>query len=266
MRTCLASLGALMLLSAGCVIAVVDRSSDGRPWPVSSEFRKTLDLASGGVVTLDNADGDIEISGWENKRVDIRAYRSRELPASAGIYFLGRRFSPPDVTTEMSGDKVTIKTGSGRKNNNGGIVDYVLKVPRPIRLDRIRNRHGDIDISDVYGRVVVIAEEGNVTVANSSGSLDIRLERGSVEAELLDLRPGDGIRIEAGRGDITLFLEPGVAASFSLQAPAGTISSEIDLGQPLPAGTVSAITGEGGATLAVTTLQGNIRIRKVEGT
>lgn len=257
-------LTALILLSAACVIAVVDRSNEEHPWPVRSEFRKTMRLVLGGVVVLDNTDGDIEISGWEEERIDITAYRSRELPASAGIHFMGRRFSLPEIMTQAAGETVMIKTEGEQGVKNGGTVDYALKVPRSIRLDRISNGQGDIRISDIYGRVVVEASEGRVTIGNYSGSLEIRLKRGPVEVELLDLRPGDIVRINVGQGDVVLYLEPGIAAAFSLEAPAGTISSELDLQQPLPARKVASKTGDDGASLEVTALQGSIQIREVE--
>lgn len=263
-RKAIPMLAVLMILSAACVIAVVDRSTDGRPWPVRSEFRKSMDLASGGIVILDNTDGDIEVSGWGEERVEITAYRSRDLPASAGVHFMGGRFSPPDIMTQAAGEAVTIKTEGEKREKDRGTVDYFLKVPRSVRFDRISNGQGDIRISDIYGRIFVDAGKGRVAIGNYSGSLEIRLEQGSVEAELLDLRPEDNVRIKVGMGDVVLYLEPGIAASFSLETSSGTISSELDLRQRLPARKVASKTGDDGALLEVTALQGSIRIRKVE--
>ncbi len=255
----------LILSAAACVIAVVDRSSEGQSWPVQSQYHRALGMKSGGVLILENTDGDIEISGWEEKKVDITASRRRDLPSSGGIYFLGKRFSPPDIRTEGTGDTVKIKTEKERDRESGEIVHYILKVPRSIRINGVSNGRGDIRISDVYGKAVVAAQEGRVEVINYSGSLDIRLGNGNVEAELLDLRPEDSIRIEVERGDIAVYLDPGISARFSLEAPAGTISSEIDLNQPVSSQKVSSTTGEGGVSLELTALQGDIKIRKVEG-
>jgi hypothetical protein len=255
----------LMFTAGACVIAVVDRSSEGQSWPLQSEFHKTFDLESGGVFNLDNGEGDIEISGWAEEKVDVVAYRSRHLPPEAGLYFLGGRFSFADIRTQKRDGTVNVRTEGDGYKENGSIVHYVLKVPRSVRLDRVRNGRGDILISGIYGRAVVESKEGRVAIENFSGSLDIRLENGSVEAELLDPRPDDIVQIKVERGDIVVYLEPAIAALFSLEAPAGDISSEIDLDLPLPARKVSAKTGGGGVTLELTALQGDIKIRKVEG-
>lgn len=264
-RTTIALMASLIILGSACVIAVVDRSSDGQSWPIQSEYHRALELKSGGVLILENTDGDIEISGWEEDKVDITAYRRRDLPPSGGIYFLGKRFSSPNIRTQSTGETVKIKTEEERDKEDRSSVHYVLKVPRSIRLDGVISGRGDILISGLYGRAAVDAKEGRVAIENYSGSLDVRLENGSVEAELLDPRSEDSIRIQVGRGDIVVYLEPGIAARFSLEAPAGNISSEIDLSQPLPAQKVSATTGDGGVTLELIALQGDVKIRKVEG-
>ena len=254
----------LAFSSSACVIAVVDRSSEGQSRPIHSEYHKSLDLESGGVINLENSNGDIEISGWTEDRVDVTAYRRRDLPSKAGLYFWGNRFSPADIQMKRTGEAIRIKTKEEGYEEDGSIVHYILKVPRSVRLDRISNGRGNILISDVYGQAVVNAKEGRVGIENYSGSLEVRLERGSVEAEVLDLRPVDSVRISVDRGDIVIYLEPGIAARFSLEAPSGNISSEIDLNQPLPARKVSSTTGDGGVSLELTALQGDIKIRKVE--
>ena len=46
-------------------------------------------------------------------------------------------------------------------------------------------------------------------------------------------------------------------------APAGNIFSELELGQSLPAKKVSAKLGDGQASIELTAVEGDIRIRKV---
>lgn len=266
MRKKILALSALaVILSNACVIAVVDSSSGGRYLPRAT-FRKTLDLDPGSAVTLENVDGDIEIKGWREERLEVTAEAGREGPLSPGIHFLGWRLSPPDVEVKRTDGSVRISTKGDGYGGSHGRVDYFLKVPQSVNLDSIRNGRGRIAVSDVYGRSLLDGEEGEITVSNYSGSLDIRLGTGRVEAELLDLRPQDIIRIKVERGDIVLSLEPEAAAQIMAEAPGGSISSELDLGQPLPAKKVSAKLGAGRASIELTAGQGDIKVRKVEET
>ena len=264
-RTIFTLLSIIMLMSCACVIAVSDPNSSGQYWP-KSQFRKGLDLKPGSAVALENSDGDLEISGWENERIEISAERGGEYPKTGGIYFLNRRFSRPDVRVQSAGDSVRIWTRESGYEDERDVVNYVLQVPHSVNLDSIRNGRGRIVIADIYGRSLLDAEEGEIKISNYSGSLDVRLGSGAVEAELLDLRPQDSVRVRVESGDIVLLLEPDVAAQLIADAPAGGIFSEIELGQTLPAKKVSAKLGAGQASIELTSVKGDIRIRKVEET
>ncbi len=251
------------ILSGACVVAVVDPAAQGRSWPQAS-FQKSLSLKPGGSISLENLSGDIQISGWKEERVEITAQNGRETAPSGGIYFIGHRFKPPDVRVRATADSVRIKTNESGYEDGDSKVDYILNVPRSVNLDSVRNGRGRITISDVYGRAVLDADEGAVSISNYSGSLDVRLGSGEVEAEVLDLRPQDSVRIKVERGDIVLLLEPDAAAQLMADSPAGNVSSEIDLGQTLPAKKVTARLADGRATIELTAVQGDIKIRKVE--
>jgi DUF4097 and DUF4098 domain-containing protein YvlB len=248
------------LLCAACVVAVVDPAAQGRSWPQTS-FQESLSSNPEGHHPGE-PEGDIQISGWKEERVEITAQWPRNRAFLRTI--LSATVSNPDVRVRATADSVRISTKPGGYDDEDNVVHYVLNVPRSINLDSVRTARGKILISDVYGRAVLDADEGSVNVGNYSGSLDIRLGSGEVEAEVLDLRPQDSVRIKVERGDIVLFLEPDAAAQLMAEAPAGAVSSEIDLGQPLPARKVTARMAEGQATIELTAVQGDIKIRKVE--
>lgn len=254
----------VVALSTSCVVAVVDDRNPERSWYPKSEFHKTLALKSGGTLSLENANGNIKIQGWDEERVDITAVEKRGYPRSPRFYFYGTRELEPDIQIQSSDDMIRIKTPTAGKEDEFRLVHYDLRVPRSIKLNGIRNGRGDIQIADVFGSVQIGQEEGDITLKNFSGAVDIALVSGSVEAELLDIRPEDEVRIKTEQGDIVLYLEPGAGAQLEANAPEGDISSDIDLKQPLPAKTVSVRLGEGGASISLSALHGVIKIKKVE--
>lgn len=264
-RTALCMLVLAGLLCGACVVAFVDPAAQGRYWPLAA-FRKSLDLKPGGSVALENGNGDIVISGGESDKVEINAQRGGQAPPSPGIHFIGQKFSPPDVHVRAASGSVTIKTSENGYGGEKDAVDYLLHVPRFANLDSVRNGRGRVSISDVHGRSVLEAEEGEVKISRYSGSLDIRLGGGNVQAEVLDLKPQDSVRIKVERGDIVLLVEPDASARLTADAPAGKVTSEFDLGQPLPAQKVTARLAEGMAVIELAAVRGDISIRKVEKT
>lgn len=261
-RAVLAFLAMITLLSSACIIAVENPHSKGTFWPKGT-FHKSLDLKPAAAVSLENGHGNIEIFGWKDERIDVSAVGSRGAPKSAGIYFIGDRFSPPHVHVQNKDNLVMIKTDQAEYEDREDVVHYLLQVPHSVNLDSIRNGRGNIVASGIYGRALLDEDEGEIKVSNYSGSLDVRLGSGTVEAEVLDLRPQDSVHIKVERGDIVLWLEPDVAAQLIGEAPAGNILSELELGQPLPAQKVSYKLGDGQASIELTALGGDILIRKV---
>jgi hypothetical protein len=253
-----------LLLSASCVIAVVDpRYPDRVPYP-RGELNRTLPLKSGGQIQLENSGGNIEILGWDEEQVDLRVVERTGPPPTGGIHISGWRSRDPKVDIQGSDETITIRTRKTGDKDEFRQVDFNLRVPRSIELTGIRNGRGNINLSDIYGSARIVAGEGDVEIRNFSGSLDVELKRGSLEAELLDLRAQDEIRIQVEEGDIIVYLETAVAAELEADAPGGEVTSEIDLALSLPAKTASAHLGEGQTKISLTALDGDIRIKKVK--
>lgn len=246
-----------------CIIAVVDYSGTGA-FSRGEEFHKIVAFDPGGTVSLENESGTIEIQGWDNNEVEVTAEEDQARPydRSVRVYGIGN-YPRLKVEFDRYEDFIKIKTPL-RGRDEVQRVNYFLNVPHSVNLREISNRTGNITISDVFGKAVVDLKEGDVFVENFSGSLRVTIDYGSAKAELLDLRNGDEVRISTRQGDITLLLQEGVNAMIEASTPNGKISSELDLGQTLPAEKVSAQLGERGAAITLSSLSGNINIVKIK--
>lgn len=256
---------AVMLSSAACFIPIYlpDSGSDQS----RNEFHQVVALDPGGAISLDNADGDIEIRGWDKNEVEItaeddwsRTYGRRSWSTGWG------GASRPKIEVDKIEKFVKIRTRISGREDEIRSVHFYLNVPRSVDLRNVRGKAGDILIADLYGKVRADLEDGNIKIENFSGSLDLSLETGTVEAEILDLRPDDEVRITVKEGPVTLLLQPEVNARIEASAANGTVTAEFDLGQTLPAKKVSGLIGAqaGAATVSVTALNGNIRLNKVK--
>ena len=264
-RACFLFLVLTVALSISCIMTVEDSQYPEGSWFPRSEFLKTVALKPGAMLSLENTNGNIKIQGWDQEKVEITAAEKRSYPLSPRISFYRSQALEPKIDVQSSDDGVTIKTiSAGSKEDEFRLVHYDLRVPRSVKLDGIHNGQGSIQISDIFGSLVIGQKEGDVTVKNFSGFVDIVLGSGSVEAELLDVRPEDEVRIKTGQGDIVLYLEPGIEAQVDADAPDGGISSQIDLKVPLPAKTVSVRLGEGKAAIMLSTQHGAIKIKNNE--
>ncbi|MGB8951432.1 MAG: DUF4097 family beta strand repeat-containing protein [Candidatus Aminicenantales bacterium] len=256
-------IGVIFLCLTSCVIAIVDYPELGDiPASGGRTFHKVVSFNPGGTLALENENGDIEIRGWDENKVEVYAGEDIKAPYSRRFRFYGVRYPSLNIHFDQFEDFVKIKTLSSDEAHGPGMVHYSINVPRAVNLKEIQNRSGRISISDLYGKAVVDLEEGDVQVENFSGTLIVNLVRGSVQAELLDLRKEDMIQITTREGHITLFLQPDTNIRLEASAPRGNISSEFDSGQALPSEKIDAQIGEGWARVSLMALNGNISLKK----
>jgi hypothetical protein len=219
--------GVVWVLSA-CIIPIyMDEGS--RFGGTTAAFSKTIPFAPGGAISVDNGLGDIVIRGWDRDELEVTAEETWADPSGREVSIRLPRGNAvvPRVTVDLEDDRA---------------VRLVIQVPHDVELRDIAGRRGRIDIADLYGRIRLDLEEGNILVENFSGSLEADLIRGSIQAEILDSRPDDTIRLVLKQGTATVLLEPGFNGR--IEASAGSIG-----------------TGQG-ATIIVSSLNGDVRLRK----
>ncbi len=243
-------------------------TSSPAPRPSGSQFRRTIDVAPGGTLSLENDYGDVSISGWESEAVEVTAKSPLAEPErSVSARETGRTGSgtAPRVEVRETGRGLLVRTPTYEGPGRPPAVVFDVRVPHSFDLTGVRISEGDLDIEDVYGRLDVSVDAGTLTVRNFSGTVRAAVGTGGADVEVLDLREGDEISITARQGDITLRLEAGAGAIVEADAPRGRVSSDFDLGRELPATTVKGWIGQGGPTILLRASNGSVRIVKSAG-
>ena len=250
-----------ILAAAACVIPIyVDDL--GRFDRTAAVFRETVEFAPGRVLSVENGVGDITIRGWDGDDIEITAEEGWE--ESAG-WNLGRNNLPPRVTIDRSEQGVRIQARPRETSlEDDRAVRLLIQVPHDVELRDVAGRRGRITVSDIYGRIRLDLEEGDVRVENFSGSIDADLVRGSMEAELLDIRSTDTVRLSLREGPASLGLESDFSGRIEADAPNGTLDCEFSVDPPAGRTKAAGKIGSGeGALIIVSTLRGDIRIRKI---
>lgn len=255
------SLTLLLLLAGACVIAVVDYGDPGG-LPPAEEYQKSFYFAPGGTLSLENINGLIEIQGWEQDEMDIFAEKMLPYLPARGVRWLRRGAILPKIDLDRFEDLVRIQTIAAGDSQTSE-VNYYITVPQAINLKKITAVTGSILIADLYGKAYVELDRGDIRVENFSGSLDVHVQEGSIQASLFDIRSEDVININTQQGDITVYLEPSVQARLTGSAPGGKVYSEFKTEDEIPSEKLSTQLGDKGASVTLSTLAGNITIKKV---
>lgn len=246
-----------------CMVTFGDFPGYSAPWYSVRDY-ESLNLKMGGILSLENIDGNIEVLGWDKDKVKL--YAEKSIPFSAGrgaIWQPMGRFLPK-IDIDQIEDFVKIKTQPAEWDDDSSAVDYFLKVPRHIYLRDIVARRGDIIIYDLYGEAFIELEQGEINVDNFSGTLHVSLGVGSVEASLMDLRKEDEIRISAEEGDIIVYLQKDVRAQMEASTLEGKVTNEFNPDEGPSSNRISFNTGDEGAFISLSTSKGNILIKKIQ--
>jgi len=254
---------AAAVLSAACIMVMDPEQTTS--WQPRGEFRRTVEVAAGGTLALENGFGNVEVTGWEKDSVEVAAQGAAALPGEKRkVRAYGFWEIKPDVEIKRTDGGLTIRTRPFDGLGDPPSVDYRIRVPNSISLSGIRVGKGNLTVSDVFGRLEASIDKGDLAVSNFSGSVDASLGTGNVDVEVLDIRDDDTITISSREGDIVLRLERGVGARVEVEAPRGEVRSDFDLGAKTPAPSVSGRIGSGGATVTLKAADGSIEIRAVK--
>jgi DUF4097 and DUF4098 domain-containing protein YvlB len=163
----------LVLGLTGCI----DFADFGDSDRYKEDFHYSYPLAPGGTVSLENANGSVEISGWDQNTVEINGTkyaRSKMLLDEVKI----------DAST--SGGAVRIRTVRPVDTHGGSGARYTIHVPRRVLLDTIATTNGSIKVDGVDGNARLQSTNGSIRTQKIHGELNAKTTNGALEAEDLD--------------------------------------------------------------------------------
>jgi hypothetical protein len=237
---------ATLVWLAGCDFA--DWADAGR---YKHDFHYSYTLKPGARLYVENFNGSIEITGWNQDKAEI-----------SGTKYASNRdlLDALKVDIVVAEDSLRIRTvrPSERRGNMG--ARYVIRLPRRVALERIQSSNGALRVENIEGEARLRTSNGTVRLAALSGDVEAYTSNGSVELEDVEgrifVRTSNGaIRGTALRGILDLATSNG-AIRASVQQLQGrhpvravTSNGSIDLELPEVTSGVEAHTSNGAITL-----------------
>ena len=225
----LSSILALLILAAPAA-ALADAGPGQTTAPAQapeSQAERTVAAAKDVLVELSLQSGDVVVRGWERDevrarsdgapRIELRKYES----AAPGEAKDGGAAGKDAPARRVEVFVLHSKEDGTRPGRSGGSGSVELNVPRGatvfLRVQsgdievsgvaeaRVESASGDIDLTGISKGVDIDAFSGDISVADSRGSIHLRSLSGSVEAT--NLRPNDdkdSFVVKSMSGDILL--------------------------------------------------------------
>lgn len=225
---------------------------------VEKTFDQTYPLKNGGVFTIDNVNGDVTIEAWDRAEVSVEATITAK--KQEGLDRI-------EVRVAATAERVAVETHYAESrgwNNDGGEVDYTIKVPKTAELRELDLVNGSLIITGVPGKVSASTVNGKIVATGLGGDVDLESVNGKVEAAFDKLGGNQRIDIESVNGSIELQ----VPRSANFDVDASTVHGDIDndFGLEVDHGEyvghdLKGKVGSGGARVELENVNGAIKIR-----
>jgi DUF4097 and DUF4098 domain-containing protein YvlB len=214
---------ALLFAAATAGATTIDRTID-----------RTFDVRPGARVSVDNVNGRVTVTSWNQPRVRVVALQHVESHDSA----LANKTIANLVNINADPNGLHIRTNNP-KNEDGffswlagqsvhASVNYEITVPRSMNLD-VETVNGTLAANGVTGALRFSTVNGRITLERCAGEVDASTTNGGIAAELTGMNPGRPVSLSTTNGRITVALPRTIAARVDAGTTNGSISSDIPL-------------------------------------
>lgn len=260
-------LGAVLgTVCALLIFALGAHAADHRA-ALTEEFHKTYALTPDGRIELDNINGDVHISSWDQNEVKVDAVKyadtkerldEAKIEIDSGKEYLSIRTKYRDRDHDHSWNW-------GSHNNPAG-VEYTLTVPRAARLDEIELINGSLDINGVTGEVRASCINGRLEAHNLAGRASLSTINGTLDARF-DQLSGSWVELNSVNGSLELTIPSDSKAEVEASTVSGGIENDFGLHvnhHRFVGHDLRGELGSGGTHIKLSNVNGRIEIRHAE--
>jgi DUF4097 and DUF4098 domain-containing protein YvlB len=217
---------AFVLTFCAMLLSAYGHASDHRG-AFTEEFHQTYALTPDGRIELDNINGPVHITTWDQNEVKVDAIKyadSKDRLAEATIEVdSGKEYV--SIRTKYKDHDLTFNSGS--RNNPPG-VEYTLTVPRNARLDEIKLINGELDVNGMSGEVNASCINGRLEAQNLSGRAELSTINGRLDAKF-DQLPNSSVELKSVNGSVKLTIPSDAKAEIEASTVSGGIDNDFGL-------------------------------------
>jgi DUF4097 and DUF4098 domain-containing protein YvlB len=194
---------------------------------LTEEFHQTYAITAYGRVELDNINGSVHISTWDQNSIKVDAVKYADTK---------ERLEEARIEIESGKDYLSIRTkypnhdntwNSGSRNNPAS-VEYTLTVPRTIRLDEIKLINGSLDVSGISGEVRASCINGRLEARDLAGRAQLSTINGHLDARFAQLA-GQSVDLSSVNGSVDLTIPSDANADVEASTVSGGINNDFGI-------------------------------------
>ncbi len=220
----------------------------------AQDFRKSYNLGAGGRISISNISGNVSVRGYNGSEVIVTGIKK------------GRDMDKLEIEDGSTGNSVELGVRYPKDCNCEASVNFEVQVPRSVRFeyDRISSVSGNVELSDVAGKVEASSVSGNVRVKEVSGQVSASSVSGNVEVDVNQLDGSDNLKFSSVSGNVNVRMPQSLDASIDMSTFSGDLASDFPVEiKKKKYGSGSSATGRlgsGSRQLSMKSVSGNVHL------
>ncbi len=255
---------AIGTLCALCAFALSAYASDHRG-AYTDEFHQTYAITANGRVELDNINGPVHITAWDQNEVKLDAVKYADSK---------ERLDEAKIKVDAGADYVSIRTEYPSHNNtfnwgshnNPASVEYTLTVPRTVRLHEIKLINGSLEVSGISGEVRASCINGRLDARGLTGRAELSTINGRLDARFEQLGERS-VDLHSVNGSVELTIPSDAKAEVEASTVSGGIENDFGLhvnNHRFVGHDLRGELGNGGAHIRLENVNGRIEIHHAQ--
>jgi DUF4097 and DUF4098 domain-containing protein YvlB len=246
----------------GSVLAIAPNHNQTRATDSSdviNQINKTVTLAPGSNVKIQNINGLVSIETWDSDRAEINITVRASDTAAMERRPIIIEDTPNSLTIRVDVDRELRRRGEDREWVRH---EARLKLPKRINL-KVSSVNGKVDVGAITGEVDVNSVNGGVIVAQAGTATQLSSINGGISISLLRLGEG-GLRVHSVNGGVKIGLPSETNAEIDVHSINGGIDSNLPItvvGE-VKRGQLRGRVGDGGPPITITSVNGGVTLRR----
>jgi hypothetical protein len=232
-------------------------------------------VPAGQWITVRNLNGDITVEPTSGNRVEVTASKSWRRGDPSAVRFEVKKFGAGDESVVVCAvwNENTIcdenrystrsNSGGGRNQSNDTRVDFVVKVPRGVKV-HINTVNGQAAVDGATAEVKAGTVNGNVEAHSSGGPVTATTVNGNVRVRMGQMSGREDLSYSTVNGNIVVEFAGDLHADLEMSTVNGSFTTNfpMQISGRLNPRHLRTTVGDGGRRVKLSTVNGNVELRR----
>jgi hypothetical protein len=185
----------------------------------AQDFQKTYDIGPGGQILIENFLGNVKVTGYNGTGVEVKAYKK------------GQDVDAIRIEDFSFGNRIQLRTHYPHFYNGATTVDFEVRVPgsTEYNFDRLSSFGGNVEVTNVLGRLRADSVRGNVEVKDVRGLVSASSVSGNVSARIDRLEGPSNMRFTSISGNIVVSAPANLDALIDMSSASGLLRTDFPI-------------------------------------